>query len=101
MSFNGIISFHNSFTSITPQNFSDLNRIVDPVIVPLWADFDMNSSGPINYRYTENATTLDRISNMMQGVNPNLGDYEPALAVIVTWNSMQLRGGDGTTVCYV
>lgn len=56
-----------------------------PVIAPRWTDWTFKETGSIYYRETRDQTTLDQVAEMIADVNPGLGDYQPTLAVIVTW----------------
>ena len=56
-----------------------------PIIAPIWADLDFSDEGRIYYRSTQDPGLLDQVRQMIADVNPGMSDYEPTLAVIVTW----------------
>ena len=56
-----------------------------PIIAPLWIDFDFESAGLLYYRVTQDPSTLKQVADMIAQENPGLCDYQPRLAVIVTW----------------
>lgn len=63
----------------------DFNDFLDPIIAPLWATFTTESSGSIFYRATNNATVLNHIEEIISNANSNYSDYQPELAIVVTW----------------
>lgn len=54
-------------------------------MAPAWTDWTFLHTGSLYYRATEDRATLDQVVEMITDVNPGLGDYQPTLAVIVTW----------------
>ena len=67
--------------------------ITTPVamIAPLWVDVHFVASGAIYYRVSYEPDTLDQVVKIIADLNPALSDYQPALAVIVTWFDPRLH----------
>lgn len=61
-----------------------------PIIAPLWADYDFREAGNVNYRVTEDETTLARVRGLIVKINPNFSEFSPLLSVIVTWSEATL-----------
>lgn len=61
-----------------------------PIIAPLWCDFHSSFiSGSKFYRsYTQDKEILGRVKEMIANASTRYSDYQPTLAVIVTWNSL-------------
>ena len=62
----------------------------DAVIAPAWTNWTFEDSGTIYYRVAQDQVTLDQVVGMITEVNPELSDYLPTLAVIVTWFEARL-----------
>ncbi len=91
VSTNGLISFRNEFNSFRATPFSsDFTEFLNPLIAPLWTDFDPFRSGSIYYRMTNNSLVLERIRNILTEESDTLVDYTPSLAFIVTWDRIPL-----------
>ena len=45
----------------------------------------------LHYRVTEDKATLTIIDTMIEEFNPNLTDFQPALAVVTTWQISRLN----------
>ena len=104
MSTNGLISFRNPFSSFSPEPFTQsFAQFNDPIIAPLWGDFtNFEVSGSnVFSRVTNSQETLEMVATQLRTVNQDFTDYNPSLAVIVTWDG--LRGYISTTsvVCQV
>lgn len=56
-----------------------------PIIAPIWIDLDFASNGLLYYRSSQDPATLKQVADMIAQENPGLSDYQPTLAVIVTW----------------
>ena len=68
----------------------DLPCTFVPVIAPAWADWTFKDNGTIYYRVAQDQVTLNQVVGMITDVNPELSDYLPTLAVIVTWFEARL-----------
>ena len=92
VSTNGLISFRNPFSSYNPISFSrNFTNFRDPIIAPFWAYLiSEDSVSSIYYRTTNDSAILDRIVNIITGFNQNFSDYQPSLAIIVTWEDVLL-----------
>ncbi len=92
----GWISFRESFGGQLPVMFS--NELPDvPVIAPLWARFNPIQR-PIYYRVTSDNHTLERVVNILNDTNPDLAEYQPTFAIIVTWDRIPEPGFPLVTV---
>ena len=102
MSTKGLISFRNPFSSNDPETFTQsFTQFDDPIIAPLWGDFfNFEGSGSNMFsRVTNSQETLEMVATQLRTVNQNFTDYNPTLAVIVTWELVILKGRLGLTVC--
>ena len=54
-------------------------------------DFDFRVSGALYSRVTYDSDTLDRVVGMIAGLNPALSNYQPTLAVVITWFEPRLH----------
>ena len=82
------------------EKLSDLGRLdglpsdsdpLVPLIVPMWANFRPLT---INYRVTQDPETLQQVASMITGRNPDLSDYQPSIAVVVTVVEAQVEFTD-------
>ena len=55
------------------------------MIAPLWTDLDFRSRGLIYYRTSQDPDVLNQVVDMIAAMDPGLSDYQPTLAVVVTW----------------
>ena len=55
------------------------------MIAPLWTDLDFSSRGLIYYRASQDPDILNQVVEMIVAVDPGLSEYQPTLAVVVTW----------------
>ena len=99
MSTKGILSFrepeYGHRLSSFPQQTFDF-----PSIAPLWADFLFQSSGSVYVRETNDRDTLDQAADMLINLNSKLSDYQPRLALVITWFEARLDGVQSTyNVC--
>ncbi len=88
MSTNGLLSFEAPFTE---HRVCTLPCTTVPIIAPIWVDLIFTRSGFIYYRTTQDSAVLNKVAEMIAGVNPGLSDYQPTLAIIVTWFEAPLR----------
>ena len=66
----------------------DFNDFSDPIVAPLWADYN---SGSIFHRSITNSSIINHLTRMIVDINSNYSDYQPTLAVVVTWDSVLAR----------
>lgn len=90
VSLNGLISFQQDYNNYDPSPFPLSDEFV-PIIAPLWADFNFTDSGAVYSRVTSDSDTLDQVVEMITNLNPSLSDYQPSLAVVVTWFEPRLH----------
>ena len=69
---------------------SDSDPLI-PLIVPMWANFKPLT---INYRVTQDPETLQQVASMIIARNPDLSDYQPSIAVVVTVVEAQVEFTD-------
>lgn len=62
-----------------------------PIITPGWTEWDFRAIGSVYYRTTQDQAIIDQARGMITDVNPGLSDYQPTLAVIVTWFEARFR----------
>lgn len=55
------------------------------MIAPFWVDFTFRTSGAVYSRATNDQATLDQVAGMIANLNPGFSDYQPTLAVVITW----------------
>ena len=96
VSTNGLLSFNRPLREILP---CDLPCTRVPIIAPAWADWTFEDSGTIYYRVAQDQVTLDQVVGMITDVNPELSDYLPTFAVIVTWFEARLFGDRSVSDC--
>lgn len=49
-----------------------------------------NVNGSVFYRSTQDDATLGRVQEMIANITLSYADFQPSLAVIVTWDSVEL-----------
>ena len=76
LSFEGIV--HNSISCGTSH----------PFIAPFWAYF-VWGRGHTYYRTVNDSASLEQVMKMITNVNPELSQYQPTLAIVVTWTEAQ------------
>ena len=103
MSTIGLISFRNPFNSFSPGPFTQsFVQFDDPIIAPLWGDFvNLEWLGSnVFSRVTNSQETLEMVATQLRTVNQDFTDYNPTLAVIVTWDRLRARRlGTPSVVC--
>lgn len=72
-----------------------------PAILPLWANFNVNTSSLVYYRISKDAVTLQEVARMIYNVNIEFVLFQPTLAVIVTWFQVQLPANNSSKVRHV
>ena len=89
MSTNGLISFRNPFSSLSPEPFTQsFTQFDDPIIAPLWGNFYNFFGSNVFSRVTNSQETLEMVATQLRTVNQDFTDYNPTLAVIVTWDRL-------------
>ena len=81
---NGVLSFGEAFESYMVTTLPRITMAL-PLMAVLWRDFDFSFSGSVYHRQANDTETLAQVRSMIADVNPGLSDYQPILAVIVTW----------------
>ena len=82
VSTNGFVSFEGVFdlADACPLPCADV-----PLIAPIWINLNFETDGLLYYRVSQKAATLNQVVDRIAQVNPGLCDYQPTLALIVTW----------------
>ena len=96
VSTNGLLSFNGTFSAVMP---CDLPCTPVPVIAPAWADWTFENNGTLYYGVAQDQVTLDQVVGMITAVNPELSDYMPTLALIVTWFEARLYRNQSVSDC--
>ena len=96
VSTNGLLSFDGAFSDYMP---CDLPCTPVPVIAPAWTDWTFEDSGTIYYGVAQDQVTLNQVVGMITDVNPELSDYQPTLAVIVTWFEARFYRNQSVSDC--
>ena len=90
---NGVLSFNNSFTFPSAQPLPIPNDIL---IAPFWADINVELSGQIFYRYSNDTVLLSQVgANISSAFVTN---FNPALLFIATWDRVAEFGSNATLV---
>ena len=90
VSTNGLISFRNPFFSHSEPFTQSFIQFDDPIIAPLWGfftNFEVSGSNVFS-RVTNSQETLEMVATQLRTVNQDFKDYNPTLAVIVTWDGL-------------
>ena len=91
----GVLSFRQSFFDFSPEPFP-LSFQNDILIAPFWDDSDNSAGGQVLYRFTDDQSILEEIAtNISDTFEVN---FNPATAVIVTWDSLPQFSGPVSTV---
>ena len=89
---NGIVSFINS-GGVLSNRVQSLPRVVYPlipIVVPLWTTFIPQTQGILFRRITYEPSQLAWVKSTITHQNPDLQEYEPSVAVIITWHDFVL-----------
>ena len=97
VSTNGLLSFEGPYQSFEPCHFP---CTPEPVITPLWTDLDFSSRGLIYYRASQDPDILTQVVDMITAVNPGLSEYQPKLALVVTWFDATPRKNESVCLLY-
>ena len=66
-------------------NCDNLNRVVPRIVpYPLGSNFNLERRY-LHYRKVEDNSTLYEVATMITDFNPNLINFYPKLAVVITW----------------
>lgn len=83
---NGVISFRWFLASSQLQNFPRADYPIIPVVAP----FISQDDGILFRRNTSDPLTLSWVKQQILSQNPDLSDYEPLVALVVTWHNFVL-----------
>ena len=90
---NGLISFAHHILSPRVQGFPRTAYPVVPAMASVWTEFFEQSQGILFSRITYDPLELSWVKKMIVKQNPQLGDYKPKVAVVVTWHNFVLPNG--------
>ena len=88
------MGFNFTLVSALAQAFSRTAYPVIPVVAPLWTTFIPQTSGSIFRRVTYDPVDLSWVKQMIVEQNANLTDYQPSVAVVVTWHNFVISHGE-------
>lgn len=91
---NGLIVFHWYLQSSQLQNFPRADYPITPIISPLWTPFVPQDNGILFRRNTSDPLTLSWVRRLILLQNPDLDEYEPLVALVVTWHNFVLPNRD-------
>ena len=103
LSDNGIVSFSGT-AGVLSNRVQSFPRVVYPLIptvVPLWTTFIPQTQGILFRRITEESFQLSWVKSAITHQNPDLQDYEPSVAVIITWHDFVLPNGETVSGSYI
>lgn len=66
------------------------------MVAPYWKDLYPVSPGSVLYRITRDRSILDETAAIILGSNFMFSDFEPELAVLVTWDQVYVYGSETT-----
>ena len=88
---NGGISFTDSVSSFTPDDFP--MEDAPPLIAPYWADVNTYKGGTIWYRESTNQTDLDMATAQITAFqSPKYTDFRATWVFIATWDEVGFYG---------
>ena len=82
MNINGVISFGNPFPNYNTRLFPLLTN--DVLMAPFWDDQDHRGPGQVLYRFTEDASLLERVGTTISAAFATT--FSPRLLFIATWD---------------
>ena len=86
----GLLSYHNEVLAPEVEAFPRTAYPLVPVMAPLWTESLSLRQGRIFFRNTSNQVQLSWVREMIVSRNPDLSDYQPSVAFVVTWHNLML-----------
>lgn len=87
---NGDVTFGSPLSQYTSQAFP-INGS-HKIIAPFWTDIDTRKGGYLWYRTTTNHTVLQRGTNKIHTLFPELHNFSAALMMVITWEDVAAYG---------
>ena len=91
---NGLMSFIYDVISPGVQGFPRKTYPLVPIVASLWTPFIEQNQGRIYRRITNDSLALSWVREIILSRNPDLGDYQPTVAIVVTWHNFVLPNGE-------
>ena len=88
VSSNGLISVRGPFSNFVSREFTRQFMFSNPIIAPLWTDFDSSRQGSIYYRASNNSSVLEQIVKLIANSSSNYANFKPKEAFIATWEDI-------------
>lgn len=88
-----MIIFNYHYASFSVESLPRTSFPVLPLIAILWTTFVPQSDGILFIRETDDPENLDWARQLILSQNPDLEDFQPSLAFIVTWHEFMLPNG--------
>ena len=88
VSSNGLISAREPFDDYMSREFTRQFTFSNPIIAPLWEDFDSTEQGSIYYRATNDSFVLEQIVELIANSSSDYVGYKPKQAFIATWEDI-------------
>ena len=100
-SYNGLVTFVYDLLSPQVQSIPRTGYPLIPVVAPLWTRYTPQTLGSLFSRISYDSLDLNLVKQIISQQNPNLTDYSPSVAVIVTWHDYVLTTGEAVSHIYV
>ena len=85
----GLISARTGFFEYRPSMFTrEFPAFSNPIIAPLWADFDTTVLGSIYYRASNDSFVLEQIVELIANSSSDYASFKPKQAFIATWEDI-------------
>ena len=94
---NGLISFEYDIISHQVQEFPRTNYPLVPAVASLWTEYIEQNQGILFRRITYDPLELSWVREMIVSQNPDLSDYQPSVAIVVTWHNLMLPNGQSVS----
>lgn len=94
---NGLVTFDSKIDPMNIESLPILSESFVPLLAPLWtSDIDRVENAYV--RLTSDQTSLSWVRAMILQSNPDLTDYQPSEAFIITWHELKLPNEDPVSV---
>ena len=96
---NGDITFDAALSQYTSQAFPISGS--HKIIAPFWTDIDTRKGGFLYYRTTTQSAILQRGTNKIRTLFPNIINFSASWMMVVTWEDVAAYGcsPSGTITC--
>ena len=66
----------------------EFTAFLNPIVAPLWADFDATVQGSIYYRAINDSFVLEQIVELITNSSSDYASFKPKQAFIATWEDI-------------